>query len=231
MMEPANAGKAAQPAVLLRGVRKRFGFRDALRGVDLEVPRGTALAVFGPNGAGKSTLIRVVATCWLPSAGGGEILGMDLRRQALEIRRRVGVVFHQSFLRPEFTLEENLRFYREIYGLRRANGAMALMERFGLAHRRKDPVKTFSQGMVKRADIVRSLLHDPELWLLDEPFSGLDPAGRELLECMVRDLAAAGRTVILVTHNVELGSRLAQRTLLLEDGKVAKTSGKYHAGK
>lgn len=222
MIESEHTGPPA--AVRLRGIRKRFGYREALRGVDFEVPAGSSVAIFGANGAGKSTLLRIVATRWAPSAGGGEVLGFDLRRQALEIRRRVGVIFHQSFLRSEFTLEENLRLYGELYGLPTADRAFELLERLGLAHRRKDRVETYSQGMVKRADIARSLLHDPQLWLLDEPFSGLDPEGRSLLEGMILDFTATGGTVVLVTHDVASGTRLADRTLTIHDGVVARVA-------
>jgi heme exporter protein A len=222
----APAGSAARgPAVRLRGIRKRFGYRETLRGIDLELEEGGSLAVFGPNGAGKSTLLRIIATLWSPSAGGGEIFGGDLRRDARRIRGRLGAVLHQSFLRPELTLRENLRFTRDLYGLSGPDPSGELLERFTLSHRLDDPIATFSQGMLKRASIIRSLVHSPALWLLDEPFSGLDPAGRGLLEELIRDYGQRGGACILVTHDHDAGLRLAERSIVLEDGEIVRARG------
>jgi heme ABC exporter ATP-binding subunit CcmA len=218
----AGTGTRAR-VVELRGIRKRFGFRDVLRGVDLDVERGSVVAVFGPNGAGKSTLLRIAATLWSPSHGGGEVLGHDLKRGREQIRRRIGVVLHQSFLRDELTLVENLRFYGAIYGIGAAARGDELLERFGLSHRQRDRVGTFSQGMVKRADLARSLLHGPELWILDEPFSGLDPAGQSLLRQTIEEFAAAGGAVLLVTHRTDIGEEIAARVVRLDDGEVVES--------
>ncbi|MCZ6795038.1 MAG: ABC transporter ATP-binding protein [Planctomycetota bacterium] len=227
-----GGAESESPAVCLRGIRKRFGFREVLRGVDLTVARGECLAIFGPNGAGKSTLLRIAATQWRPSHGDGEILGHDIQRDVRSIRRRLGVVFHHSLLRHELTLDENVRFAADLYGIRlRAGGrADSLIERLGLAARRRDQVGTFSQGMQKRANIIRSLLHDPDLWLLDEPFSGLDPQGRELLSDMVRDFVRQGGAVVLVTHQVELGKDLATRTLSMDDGEIVDAASESRGG-
>ncbi len=219
--EQAEANGAATPAVRLSRVRKRFGLMEVLRGVDLELARGECLSMFGPNGAGKSTLVRIIATQWRPTGGSGEVFGFDLARQAAEIRRRIGVVFHQSFLRSELTLDENLRFYSSLYGVDGSDKIPALLERFGLAHRRRDRVSTFSQGMTKRANLIRSLLHDPELWILDEPFSGLDPDGCDVLCEAIRTYRDRGGTVILVTHQTQLGEALATQVVRIAAGRVA----------
>jgi ABC-type multidrug transport system ATPase subunit len=214
-------------------VRKTLGYREVLRNIDLDVPAGMLFVIHGPNGAGKSTLLRLAATQWRPSAGEVLVLGRDARREALWVRRRVGLVLHESLLRRELTLEENLRFACDLQGLGfravrdRADG---LLDRFGLFPRRRDLVATFSQGMAKRASIVRSLLHEPELWLLDEPFSGLDPAGQALLEGLVRDFPRAGGTVVLVTHEEERGERLANAWARIENGKVAARGPQAAAG-
>ena len=224
----ADAAATETAVVALRGIRKRFGYREALRGVDLDLVRGDCAAVLGPNGAGKSTLLRIVATEWRPTGGNGTILGEDIRRPRPAVRRRIGVVYHQSFLRGELTLDENLRFYGGLYGLEPAAQearAARLVERLGLQTRRRDLVRTFSQGMAKRANLARSLLHDPDLWLLDEPFSALDPPGRELLCALVRELRARGGAVLLVTHQVEAGIELASRVLRLEGGVLRAPEG------
>ena len=155
-------------------------------------------------------------------------LGIDLGSQdeivtSLAGRNIAGAVFHESFLRPELSLEENLKFSASLRGLRWndvAATATSLLDRLGLSRRRQDTLSTFSQGMTRRADLIRSLLHRPELWILDEPFAGLDAGGCELLETMIREYVQKGRTVLLVTHRTALGERLAGGGAALEDGRV-----------
>lgn len=214
------------PAARLRGVRKRFGYQDVLRGVDLEIPRGGIFVIFGPNGAGKSTILRLLATQWSPTAGTVEVLGHDVRREPILIRSQLGLVFHESFLRRELTVEENLRFASELHGIDSAAAPERierLLGRFGILHRKRDAVGTLSQGMTKRASLARSLLNEPRLWILDEPFSGLDPAGQDFLEGTIREYAAGGSTVVLVTHQAALGARLASSSAWIEDGRVARS--------
>lgn len=208
------------PVVRLRAIRKRFGYRDTLRGIDLDVSRGECLGILGDNGAGKSTLLRIMATQWQPSSGSGNIFGHDLRSEPVKIRRRIGVVLHQSLLRPELTLDENLSFTADLYGVSLDSRSDELIDRLGLTAWRRTPVGTFSQGMTKRAGIIRSLLHGPDLWLLDEPFSGLDPRGKSLCVDLVREFVAGGGTAVVVTHQVELGRDLATRMIHMDDGEI-----------
>jgi ABC-2 type transport system ATP-binding protein len=231
MTEPEGARAAGQPgsldpALRVRKVRKRFGYRDVLRGIDLDVPRGSCFVIQGPNGAGKSSLLRVLATQWTFTSGEVEVLGMSVRARPLEVRARLGLVFHESFLRRELTLDENLRFTCDLFGLDRGPDLVARIEdlvaRFQLAHRRRDPIGTYSQGMTKRASIVRSLVHRPDVWLLDEPFSGLDRAGQALLEALLREFTAGGRTAVLVTHDGAQALRLATGSARIEEGVVAR---------
>ena len=210
-----------QIVISLKGICKSFGFRDVLQGVDLEVQSGSCLCIYGQNGAGKSTLARIIATLWSPSQGTGKILGHDLGKSNREIRRRSSMVADQSFLRSELTLEENLSFYGSLYGVPDDGRASDLLEKFGLFNRRKDPVSTFSQGMVKRANLARSLLHDPDLWILDEPFSGLDQEGQELLKECIGEYPRSGRTVILVTHLREIGDQLGTDCVEVRDGYLS----------
>ena len=216
---------ATQAAISLKGICKSFGFRDVLQGVDLEVQGGACLCIYGQNGAGKSTLARILATLWAPSQGTGEILGHELGKGNGEIRRRSSMVADQSFLRSELTLEENLSFYGSLYGVPDDGRSCDLLEKFGLFHRRKDPVSTFSQGMVKRANLIRSLLHHPELWILDEPFGGLDQAGQALLKECIRDYTSRGRTVLLVTHHREIGEELASASVEIQNGFIVDKVG------
>jgi ABC-type multidrug transport system ATPase subunit len=150
------------------------------------------------------------------------VFGCDVLRDRREVRRRVGVVFHDSGLRADLTLDENVRFFCGLYGAgaepRRAD---ALLERLRLRERRRDQVRTFSRGMLQRAALVRSLLHDPALWLLDEPFTGLDPEGQSALESLIGEEVRHGRTVVVVTHQVDVGLRLADDAVLIEEGAIA----------
>ncbi len=236
MAHADQARDSAEPdsvVVRMRGVRKRFGYRDVLRGVDLEVPRSSCFVITGANGAGKSTLLKVIATQWTFASGKLEVLGRDVRKAALQVRASLGAVFHESFLRPELSLEENLKFTAGLYGWRWsevAETAMTLLDRFALHRRRRDPVGTFSQGMTKRADLIRSLLHRPDLWILDEPFAGLDAAGCEILETMIAETTRAGRTILLVTHQAVRGDRLASGGAVLEDGRVVGRRAERPAG-
>jgi heme exporter protein A len=224
---------SAAPAVRAAGLRKVFGYREALKGVDLEIPGSGCFVIFGPNGAGKSTFLRMISTRMRPTAGRLEVLGLDAARGGDRIRSRMGVVFHDTFLRGDLTLEENLHFYGQLYGLKAAacrERADALAIRFGLGARRFDPVRTFSQGMAKRAALIRSLLHDPRLWLLDEPFSGLDPAGCALLEEVIAEERSGGRAIIMITHDVEIGLRLADDGAAVVDGMIRARGREALAG-
>ena len=212
-------------AVCLQKISKSFGFRNVLSDVSLEVRHGTCLAVYGHNGAGKSTLARIVSTQWAPSSGSGEVLGHSIGPGNREIRAASGWVGDQSFLRTELNLEENLLFFSSLYGVVDAEYSRSLLEKFGLYTRRKDPVSTYSQGMIKRANLIRSLLHHPELWILDEPFGGLDQEGQALLKECIRDYTSRGRTVLLVTHHREIGEELASASIEIQNGFIVDEVG------
>src|SRR5258708_3593369 len=164
-----------------RSLKKSFGLRPVLRGVDLEVAPGECLALMGPNGAGKTTLLRILATLSKPSAGAVIVAGLPLPAAAGQVRRRLGVVAHQTLLYSDLTAEENLQFYARLYGLADARPRIAaVLEQVGLAHRRHDLVRTFSRGMQQRLAIARALLHDPEVLMFDEPDTGLHPQAADM---------------------------------------------------
>ena len=209
-------------AVRIDNLWKRFGFRRALVGIDFEVTTGHCVAVFGPNGAGKSTLMKILATRSRPTSGKVQVFGRDVGDESVSVRRDIGVVFHENCLRSDLTLDENLAFYAGLYGLdQHRPSADRLLDALDLTERRSDPIRTFSQGMLKRATLVRSLQHDPRLWLLDEPFSGLDPEGRAALSQLIREERDGGRTVMFITHDIECGLELADDAVVLRDGEVA----------
>lgn len=204
------------------GLVKAFGDHVVLRGLDLEVAEGEFLALVGPNGAGKTTLMRILATLSRPTRGQCRVAGVDLRTHPLAARRRIGLVSHQTLLYGDLSAEENLRFYARLYGLPDADRRIEeLLDRVGLAARRGSLVRTFSRGMQQRLAIARAILHDPPVLLLDEPDTGLDPHAAERLQSILDDLATRGRTVLMTTHQLERGLRMASRVAVLAGGRIA----------
>jgi len=207
-------------ALRVHSVWKRFGARDALAGVSLEAPRGACFALLGHNGSGKTTLLRILSTLWQPTEGDIEVLGYSLAKDASEIRARIGVVLDRHLLPRDFSLRDGLRMYADLHAVPDAAARIeTLATRLGLARRLRDPVRTFSRGMGQRASICRALLHDPEVLLLDEPFTGLDAAALDVTESVIEEIKAAGRTVVLVTHDLERAARLATHAVVLSNGR------------
>ena len=223
-----RASSAGRPMIELRQLSKAFGSKVVLRALDLSVAEGESLVIFGPKGAGKTTLIRILAGLSRPSAGTVYIGGLDLRTHAQGIRRYLGVVSHAPLLYESLTAEENLRFFARLYGLEDAEPRLsALLERVGLAGRRGDLVRTFSRGMVQRLAIVRALLHDPLVLLLDEPDTGLDPQAAEMLHALLAEVSGRSgdqpgpmRTIVTVTHHLERGLAMADRVAILVAGRL-----------
>ncbi len=208
-------------AFQVRGVWKRFGGRDALSNVTLSAPLGSCLALLGHNGSGKTTLLRMLATLATPTEGDVTVLGMSLRDDVRALRSRIGVVLDRHLLPRDFPLGDALRMYAGLYGVQdAADRVEELATRLGLGRRLDDPVRTFSRGMGQRASICRALLHDPELLLLDEPFTGLDARAMDVTDEVIRATIAAGRSVVLVTHDLERAARLATHAAVLADGRV-----------
>ncbi len=207
------------PAIVLENVQKRFGRIAALDGIDLVIPSG-ALALLGPNGAGKSTLLRVVATLTRPTHGRIFIRGVDARKEPERVRADIGLISHQTLLYEDLTAGENLRFYGRLYGLddlkERVRQALAEV---GLSGREHDRVRGFSRGMKQRLAVARATLHQPAILLLDEPFAGLDAAACAMLSERLRQLRREGRTVILVTHDLQRCLDLADRFTILNRGR------------
>ncbi|MFQ5875884.1 MAG: heme ABC exporter ATP-binding protein CcmA [Dehalococcoidia bacterium] len=206
----------------VRGLSKSFGNKTALRDVSFSLAEGEFLTIFGPNGAGKTTLIRILAALSKPSSGTVRLAGLDLRDGAAALRRRIGVVSHQTFLYGDLTVEENLKFYGKMYDVSHLERRVReVIERVGLAHRLHDPVRTLSRGMQQRLSIARALIHDPAIMLLDEPYTGLDQHAAEMLREVLASLAAEKRTVIMTTHNLERGLQLCGHVAILVAGRIA----------
>ncbi len=204
-----------------RSLKKSFGLRPVLRGVDLAVAPGECLALLGPNGAGKTTLLRILATLSKPTAGLVRVAGLPLPAAAGEVRRRLGVVAHHPLLYSDLTAAENLDFYARLYGLRDYGGRVAaVLEQVGLAARRHDLVRTFSRGMQQRLAIGRALLHNPAVMMFDEPYTGLDPQAAEMLDQVLAEARRAGRTILLTTHDLARALTLADRVAILARGMI-----------
>ncbi len=201
----------------LEGLTRRYGEREALSDVSLSLGAGQTLAVFGPNGAGKTTLLRVLATLLRPHAGVVRVLGCELPAQSWAVRGRVGVLAHEPLLYRELTARENLRFHARLHGVGEAR-VRELLAALAMDARADEPLRTLSRGMVQRVAVARCVLHDPELLLLDEPYSNLDPAAVELVEPLIgpaADSTRAGgaRTRVVASHDP--GGALAQADAVL----------------
>jgi ABC-type multidrug transport system ATPase subunit len=210
-------------ALALRGLRRDYNERPVLQDVSLELAAGQTLSVIGPNGAGKSTLLRILATLLRPSAGQVELLGAELPKAAWEVRGRIGYLAHEPLLYRELSIRENLEFNARLQGVDGADGRIAeLLERAGLAHRATELVRNLSAGMLQRAAICRTLVHDPAVLLLDEPRSHLDLGAAGIVDELLGP--APDRTRVVV-HEIESAITGADRVLALRaDGTVA------HAG-
>ena len=206
----------------VRKLVKRFGLKTVLRGLDFHVESGEFVAILGPNGAGKTTFLRILASLSRPSLGDVRIAGYQLPAQASHLRRRLGVVSHLPLLYGDLTAEENLRFYGRMYSVPDLNQRISqVLELVGLATRRRDLVRTFSRGMQQRLAIGRAVLHDPEVMLFDEPYTGLDQDASSMLDVVLRDVAAAGRTVVMTSHDLVRTADLASRFDVLSRGVIA----------
>ena len=211
----------AAPVIEAVGLTKKFGAVVALRGVDLTVREGESVAMFGPNGAGKTTLIRILTLGLRLGGGTLRIAGLDPRKDDLEIRRRTGVISHQSFVYDSLTAAENLEFFGGLYGVSDPVArSAALLDSVDLTHRANDLVGTFSRGMQQRVSLARALVHDPALVFLDEPFTGLDPQAARKLRATLDELRRQQRTVLLATHNLRRGIELSDRWIILSRGRV-----------
>lgn len=200
---------------------KSFGRMAVLKGIDLDVPAGQAVALFGPNGAGKTTLIRIIAGLSKASAGRVLLGGQDVRRAGDGLRRYLGYVSHSPLVYDSLTAEENLKFFGRMYDIPNlAQRVDEVLERVGLRARRRDVVRTYSRGMVQRLAIARAILHDPPILLLDEPDTGLDQQAADMLRNLLAELGSGDRTVLLTTHNLERGVEWADRVLILNGGRV-----------
>ena len=210
------------PALEVEGLTRIFGPRKALDGVSFELPTGAFLSIFGPNGAGKTTLLRTLTTLQNPSSGTARVFGLDVVKDAVELRSRIGLISHNALLYPDLSAEENLLFFAEMYGIADpADRVKELLDSVELLHRRFDLVRTFSRGMLQRLSIARALLHRPDVLFLDEPYSGLDPHAMDILDNLIAQVRTQ-HTFVMVSHDLVKGLELCSHALILAKGKVVR---------
>ncbi len=199
---------------------REFGPIRAVDGIGLRLGEGELLTVFGPNGAGKTTLLRILAGGLRPSRGEVRLRGLRLRAGDPAWHRRIGVLSHQSFLYGHLTAEENLWFFGRLFGLTDLKERIpARLEQVGLLERARSRVRTLSRGMRQRLALARTLLHDPDFVLLDEPYTGLDAHAAAVLRGVLASLKDGRRTVILVTHNITEGLEMADQVAIQVRGR------------
>src|SRR4051794_33043222 len=219
--QQAAGDGAGEPVIAVRGLRKRYGDREVVRGIDLEVRRGEVVAVLGPNGAGKTTTVEILEGFRPADGGEVRVLGEDPATAPRAWRERVGVVLQESSFEAGLTVRELLRFYAGAYDAPRP--VDEVLERVGLADRAGQRAVTLSGGQQRRLDVGLALIGDPELLFLDEPTTGFDPSARRAAWQLVESLRAGGTTIVLTTHYLEEAERLADRIVVLRDGEVAAT--------
>ena len=210
---------------------KRFGMKAVLRGVDFHVVRGEFVALLGPNGAGKTTFLRILSSLARPSLGEVTVAGYKLPHQAAQVRARLGVVSHMPLLYGDLTAQENLEFYARMYGITNYKLRIReVLDLIGLENRRLDLVRTFSRGMAQRLAIGRAVLHDPEVMLFDEPYTGLDQDASSMLDEVLKSAAAQGRTVVMTSHDLARAEDLATRFDILTRGVITASGTRESLG-
>ncbi|MEV4501416.1 ATP-binding cassette domain-containing protein [Streptomyces klenkii] len=211
-------------AIAAHGLRKSYGDKTVLDGIDLAVPEGTIFSLLGPNGAGKTTAVKILSTLIGADAGDLRVAGHDLATAPQAVRAAIGVTGQFSAVDGLITGEENMLLMADLHRLSRSEGrrvAAELLERFDLTEAAKKPASTYSGGMKRRLDIAMTLVGDPRIIFLDEPTTGLDPRSRHTMWQIIRELVTGGVTVFLTTQYLEEADELADRIAVLNDGKIA----------
>ena len=216
-----NTPDAEGSVVELAGVSKSYGYRHVLRHITLQIPRGEFLVLLGHNGAGKTTLLRILSTQVSPTRGMVRLFGRDPRGEGSTVRRRIGLVTHESFLYPELTVLENLQFYGQFYPVAESR-YREMLEMFEIRPYAGVRVGSLSFGQRRRVDIARALLHNPDLLLLDEPFAGLDERTAHLLGEHLAALKETGITLTMTTHSPESAGLIGDRAITLERGSIVQ---------
>jgi len=207
--------------IKVEALAKNYSVLPVLRGVNLHVQKGEFVTLVGSNGAGKTTLLRIIATLLRPTSGSVSVGGWPLPQHADKVRRHMGLVSHHALLYGDLSAAENLMFFARLYNLDEREERVAnALRTVGLLARQRDPVRTFSRGMTQRLTLARATLHQPDVLLFDEPYTGLDQDASHLLDELLRREQARGRTILMITHDLVHGLNLCDRIAILSRGKI-----------
>lgn len=205
----------------VRELCKDFGYLKAVNNVSLEVNKSETIAIFGGNGAGKTTLIKIIATLLSPTSGTIYLNDTEIKHNSEELRNNLGLISHSLFLYSELNAMENLRYFGKLYRVENLTDRIdELLAEFGLLPRMYDSVRTYSRGMLQRLSLARAVIHNPRLLLLDEPFTGLDKSAAETLMQYMESHRNSGRSILLVTHNLERGYHAADKLAIMSKGRL-----------
>lgn len=214
-------------AIEVKGLSKSFGNNRALSDIDLQVGRGEHVTVLGPNGAGKTTLVKVLSTLSKPSTGTLRVDGEDVRNDPVKIRRRIGLVSHETFLYDDLTVYENLRFYGKMYDIPSLKERIhEVVSQIRMESRLHDRVGTLSHGMQQRVSIARAVIHSPSVLFLDEPEVGLDTQAVAMLRDVLESVNTPERTIVMTTHNLKQGIEMGDTVVILNRGKIVYQSSR-----
>lgn len=201
---------------------KQFGRFTALLNVSIEIAQGDFVSIVGQNGAGKTTFLKILSTIIRSYQGNVQLFGIALRRAGADIRRRIGVVSHESLLYPDLTVTDNLTYYARLYSVsNRRERVTEVIQHLDLEFKAKSLVRSLSRGLRQRASLARAFLHEPDLLLLDEPFTGVDERAAGLVIDSLAGFKKRGGTILMVTHNIERGWDLADRMIIMQRGTLA----------
>lgn len=209
--------------ISVKNLSKSIGNNQILKNICFSVKKGSTVAVYGPNGAGKTTLFKILSTLWTPTGGSVAINNFDVSTDSSNIRKSIGVLSHETFLYNDLTAEENLRFYGQMYGINNDildERIEDLLKKTGITYRATDRVSELSRGMKQRLSIARTLIHEPQVLFLDEPYTGLDQNAVNVFENILEDLDSKKTTKLIVSHNIEQSFKLCDRAIILDNGKI-----------
>ena len=210
-------------AIETKNLKKHFGDIHAVDGIDLQIPKGELFGFLGPNGAGKTTTISMLSTILPPTSGEASILGNDIRKDAKNIKKIIGICPQEIVLYERLTAKENINLIAKMHGLKKADYKEKtddLLGRMNLLDRANSLVKTYSGGMKRRVNVLMAVIHDPEVVIFDEPTAGLDPQSRRVVWDFIRDFQKKNATIILTTHNMEEADDLSDELIIIDYGKI-----------
>ncbi|MFX1327610.1 MAG: ABC transporter ATP-binding protein [Promethearchaeota archaeon] len=210
-------------AIETHNLKKYFGNIHAVDGIDLKIPKGSLYGVLGPNGAGKTTTIRMLSTILHPTDGNATVLGFDVKREAREIKKKIGVCPQELVLYPRLTARENIYLIAQMHGMAKKDYKERtddLLGKMNLLDRASSLVKSFSGGMKRRINVLMSVIHEPEVLFFDEPTAGLDPQSRRVVWDFIRDFQEKECTIILTTHSMEEADDLSDELVIIDHGKI-----------